>query len=728
MSLRRIAALACTAVGFAHGTAAETETGTIRLRFDNAPLAQVIREVSRQTGAQYLFDEELARARVTISGYDLLTPEEAQRVLEAALLVNQLAPIESASGVTKIVPLDLSLAEAPFLAREPGDREAPVTTLLHLRNAPVAEVFRVVQPWLSGRAVAIPWAPTNALVLAGSELRLRTTFALVRALDEKPERELMVRRLRYRGAEELTSALDAAFGSESKRRAPLSVWSDPRSESVIALGTPRAIDDARDLLSRLDRPPELLGRLAIVPIRFGDAETIAETLSQLASGGKDDAAGKAIGSASLAGRTLGVTADPETRQLLLSGDPDTLRIARRVIDALDQEPASVSIDASIVEVSLAEDLVLGVDFVTRQGFPNGVIAISGINREGGLLDIPGLSPTTATGLARVGAQFVTVTDPTDATRTITVPQTDGEIIALGSTIQTRVYMRPHLTVLSGEKHTLFVGDNVPIPVSQAGAAAGGPTSAGAESADTETELSTAIRETIERQDVGVRVELEPLVGREGGVQIQVAIEVTELAPSSAVGAVEEVGPTIRNRKFETVLRLADGEQRTLAGLRDPRVTVERRGIPFLSAVPVLGRLFERRAETLRQSWLVVALRAQIQRRPEELVADTIRRRLAFERATSRAGELRELGDSSYSVRVTTRRLRADAESLAEAFGSAEHPGRVARFETDGEERFDVVLVGYESFDAAGDAAFALRARGFEPEVVVNPDALAGAIP
>jgi type II secretory pathway component GspD/PulD (secretin) len=303
-----------------------------------------------------------------------------------------------------------------------------------------------------------------------------------------------------------------------------------------------------------------------------------------------------------------------------------------------------------------------------------------------------------------------------------VPLTDGEIVALGKTIRSRVYLRPQLTALSGEKHTLFVGDNVPILSSDASAGSGLASTDDAQAAQS-GELSTTLRQSIERQDVGVRLELEPIVGMQGDVQIQLALEVTELAPSAA-GSVASVGPTIQKRKFETKIHLADGEQRTLAGLLDPRVVVTRTGIPFLSQIPVLGQFFSLRSQELKRSYLVVALRAEIVRSPDELVADSIRRRLAFERATSRAAELSEFADSPYSVRITTRRLRADAESLAEGFGSTEHPGRVARFESTGEERFDVYLANFDRFDAAAEAAFALRERGFEPEVVVNPKALA----
>lgn len=730
MRLRLRAALAlsaaacCAAAGSARAAA---EDGTIRLQFREAPLAQVIREVSKHTGAQFLFDEELTRARVTITGYDLLTRDEALRVLEAALLVNQLAALPTPGGVTKIVPLDLGLAEAPYAPAGPGTQEVPVTTLLHLKHAPVADVFRNLQPWLAGRAVAIPWQPSNSLILAGSELRLRSAFAMVRALDEHPDQELLVRRLRFRGAEEMSAALDAAFGADSKLRRPIAVWSDARTGSVIALGGAREIEDVRDFLARVDRPADLLGRLAVVPIQFADPEQLAETLAQLSAGGKEDDSGAAIGSNSLAGRSLAVTADPETSQLLLSGDPDTLRLARRLIDELDRAPPAITIDAVILELNLADELALGVDFVARSASGSDAKGFTEIRSlpSGSLLGAAGVGATggTPTALARFQDNIVRVpiTAPDGTTNVIEVAQTDVAVTAKAGYTRSRVYLRPHLTALSGEEHTLFAGDNIPVPVSQPDAAA--PT-ATADSDAAPAELSTAIRQQIERQDVGAMLRLKPVAGQAGGIRLELEIEITELAaPDPAVGDVEEVGPVIQKRSLETVLHLRDGEQSTIAGLRDPRVEVVETFVPFLGRIPILGLLFKRQARTLRQSFLVIAVRAQIQRSPEELLADSIRRRLAFERASTRTQELAELADAPYAVLLTTRRLRADAESLAESFGDPAHPGRVVSWRHSGDERHDVYLTGFASLDAASEAAFALRERGFAPEVIVNPAAL-----
>ncbi len=699
----------------------EPEAGAIRLQFREAPLAQVIREVSAQTGAQFLFDEELTRARVTITGYDLVTRDEALRLLEAALLVNQLAALPTPGGVTKIVPLDLGVASAPWKI-EAGSSEVPTTTLVHLRHASVADVFRNLQPWLAGRAVAIPWEPSNSLILAAPELRLRSAVGLVRALDEHPAQQLLVRRLRFRGAEELLPALEAAFGADSRLRRPLRIWSDARSESVIALGHPRDVEDLRDFLSRLDRPAELLGRLAVVPVQYADVEELGALLSQLSAGGKDAESGARIaGAESLAGRPLAVTADPETSRLLLSGDAATLRLARRVVDELDRAPPAITVDGVVYELTLDDTLALGTDFVLREALSRrGLVTLSSVGNPDGLLDVTGLPSPSANSLVRF-QDFVSVTNPADATQTISVAARDGVLTALGSQLHARVYLRPHLTALSGEEHTLFAGDNIPIPVAQAGDALG---ETSADATAQEPELSTAIRQQIQRQDVGVTLRLEPTAGQAGDVRVALELEITELGPPDpALGDVEQVGPVIRKRSLETLLHLRDGEQRAIAGLRDPRISVVRTRAPFLGRIPLLGLLFRRETRQLRQSFLVISLRAQIQRRPEDLLADSIRRRLAFERAIARTRELGELSDAPWAVLLSTRRLHADAETLAQGHADPAHPGHVVSWLSGAEERHDVYLTGYASLAEASEAAFALRQRGFEPEVILNPDGL-----
>ena len=127
-------------------------------------------------------------------------------------------------------------------------------------------------------------------------------------------------------------------------------------------------------------------------------------------------------------------------------------------------------------------------------------------------------------------------------QTLTIPLGEQAAITMNArTIRTDVLIRPNLLITSGDEHEIFAGDNIPIPVSQ---------SAGGAAAIAQSPSLTT-RKNIERQDVGTYLRLTPTVGEQGGVTLELNLEVSSLAESVA-GDVEKVGPTISQVNVESI--------------------------------------------------------------------------------------------------------------------------------------------------------------------------------
>ena len=88
--------------------------------------------------------------------------------------------------------------------------------------------------------------------------------------------------------------------------------------------------------------------------------------------------------------------------------------------------------------------------------------------------------------------------------------------------------------------------------------------------------------------IGVNIDITPRVHHNDEVSLAIGVEV-----SSLTGPGFNDLPQIGSRSIETQIRLRDGETNILAGLirDDERETLE--GIPGLSRIPILGRLFGR---------------------------------------------------------------------------------------------------------------------------------------
>ncbi len=190
--------------------------GSIELRFRSTEIGEVIRTIASATGVPHVADEGLTlRGPVTITGSVRVTPREALELLDAALLLKGFAAFPAPGGVRKILHLSSAGSAAPWRPGGPGDGEAPVATLVRLEAARARDVHGALRPLAGTSTLLLAYPPTNSLILAGSESRVRRLLGLVQALDRDAFEGVTVRRLRHRGAREVAHLLDATFGEST---------------------------------------------------------------------------------------------------------------------------------------------------------------------------------------------------------------------------------------------------------------------------------------------------------------------------------------------------------------------------------------------------------------------------------------------------------------------------------------------------------------------------------
>jgi Flp pilus assembly secretin CpaC len=271
-------------------------------------------------------------------------------------------------------------------------------------------------------------------------------------------------------------------------------------------------------------------------------------------------------------------------------------------------------------------------------------------------------------------------------------------------------MQPQLEALSGEEHEFSAGLNVPIPISSAASAQGG--------AGGGDPLQTS--EKVERQDVGLRLRVKPTAGEAGGVRIAVDLEVTSLQPSAA-GSRSDVGPELARRTLKAATTVEDGGVAILGMVIERQTQSFETGAPVLKDVPVIGNLLKQTFDQTAERTLVLTLQARILRGADERLADTIRLRTAQERSLARSGAL-TAGGGAWALRVATRTVRSDAETLAASLGEiAGRTPRVVAWQWAGAQRFDVVVSGFASAGEAAAALPALEALGWTAELVPIPE-------
>jgi len=687
----------------------------IAMQFANAELAEIVEKVARATGERFLFDDSL-RGKLTLTSPERVSREEALELLHAALLLKGFVALPTPSGARKIMPLGSGgLGGAPWNPDAPGARsEAQTTTLVHLRSATAERVATALQPWLGATALAIAHPPTNAVILAGSEARLRELMTLVAEIDHDSGDELVVHRLRHRSAEDAAGLVLAALGTRVGARHGVEAWPDERTGALVLRASPEAMQDVRALLAEIDRPVQGEGSVGVLMLRYADPEALARLLGNLAAGNTSHAApGGALtpamaGGASLEGRDFGVAVHAPTHSVVLSADPETLGILEELIDELDRPPPTIDVEVLVLQVINDVALDLGFDAfipLTSPKSPNDWIASAFLNPRGGGLFQPGSGdgPVYAARFTRAPLVLPFI-DSLGNPASLIVPRESGVITANDVRVRSQTLMRPHLRMLAGTEQEIFAGNNVPIPVSKT-------------AADAASAFQTSV--SVERQDVGIRLRVKPSVGEAGGVRLELDVNISSLAPSLA-GSVEEVGPSLRQRRLTSTIHLNDNEFAVVGFAREAAVEQNEIGTPWLKDIPILGWAFKQTSDSNVTARLVIAVQARIERSPDERVADSIRRRLAFERSSQRLEPLAQSSTTAWALRVAARADEAEAQTIAARLSASARPARVTRWESSSGSVFDVTVSGFETLSEANDTALQLREEGYDPEVLVVP--------
>ncbi len=282
--------------------------------------------------------------------------------------------------------------------------------------------------------------------------------------------------------------------------------------------------------------------------------------------------------------------DEVTNSVIVTTFPRNWEEIETTIKQLDRSPRQVLIEVLVAEITLTDDLRLGIDWALKIGSLRLVQSsispplITAPSRE---LPIPGLPLTLPAGGLTAFAL--------DSDKFFAMLNT------LASENKVNVISSPHVMTSENKKAIINVSDSIPIVTSQQV-----PIGAGAVSATTPT---TAVvgTQTVEYRDAGVILTVTPRIGEKGTVALDVKQEVND------IGAAEP--PTgsrrIIKREAETAVVLMNQQTLVLGGLIRDRLSWEDRGIPFLKDIPVLGYLFGAKVRTVNKTELIILITPRV---------------------------------------------------------------------------------------------------------------------
>ena len=125
-------------------------------------------------------------------------------------------------------------------------------------------------------------------------------------------------------------------------------------------------------------------------------------------------------------------------------------------------------------------------------------------------------------------------------------------------------------------------------------------------------------------DVGVNVDLTPRVHDNDEISMHVELDISSVAGTVNLGGIDQ--PIIGQSKISHDLRVREGEVSLLGGLMQQQESKSVTGIPGLSSIPLIRRLFSGESIDRNKSELMIALIPHIVRRPDIYAGEPARHR------------------------------------------------------------------------------------------------------
>jgi general secretion pathway protein D len=273
-----------------------------------------------------------------------------------------------------------------------------------------------------------------------------------------------------------------------------------------------------------------------------------------------------------------IIADESNNALIIVANTQEYAIISKVLKQLDVLPLQVLIDATIVEVTLNDDLKYGIEWFLKN-------RVSSVTGGGGSSTIASSLTAVATGAGSSGFSYLYNSNAMNAV--INAAATNNNVSVISS---------PSLMVLNNQEANILVGDSVPIL------------------SGTSTSLvSTGVTSnTVQMVDTGVNLSIKPRVNANGLVLMDLMQSVNAAVATDVTGGTSTINsPTIQKRQIETSVAVQSGETIILGGLIREENDYNRAGIPWLHELPLIGPLFGATTRNKDKTELVVLLTPRV---------------------------------------------------------------------------------------------------------------------
>ncbi len=547
------------------------EEKSVTLNLTDADIRAFISTVSEMTGKNFIIDPRV-KGRVTVVFSTPTSPENIYEVFLSVLNVHGFSAVPSGDAI-KIVPNAGAKQDSiPTVLQEQTDAgDKLLTRVVQVQHADATQLSTILRPLLPQHAHIAAHASSNTLVITDTANNVNRVVNIIRRIDQANNFGVAIINLKHARADALARTLGSlSKGSPIKGKVPgqkQSISADERTNSLILNGDPSWRANMIAIIDRLDQPVENEGNTEVIYLKYANAKSLTEVLKGVGDKMVNSNSGK--GKKQTTASLLDIQADETTNALVVTAPPNLMKSLKGVIEKLDIRREQVHIEAIIVELENEKAVDFGVEWGTSQS-ANGLFAKS----------------TKGTDFGSIGPGFSLGYYSGGNLRAL--------IKAFASDDDNNILSTPSLVTLDNEEASIHVGQNVPFVTGSY--------------TNNDSNAGTNPFQTIERHDVGIKLNVTPHINEGKTIELKIDQEVSSVTENADVE-----GLTTNKRTIKTTVLVDDGEIIVLGGLIEDRLSEGVSKVPLLGDIPLVGTLFSTKKTGYEKKNLMVFLRPRILR-------------------------------------------------------------------------------------------------------------------
>jgi type IV pilus assembly protein PilQ len=256
--------------------------------------------------------------------------------------------------------------------------------------------------------------------------------------------------------------------------------------------------------------------------------------------------------------------------LVVSDYPENIKAVEALLKEIDTPPAQVIVESTVVSTDVQQNDGFGVDvsIIGNLSFSQFTNPLSGAQQL--------LNGSVQKGEGVANASNTNVTNIKDPTLQVGVISDDVSVFLklLDSVTDTTVLARPRVMALNRQRAQILIGQRTGYLNS--------------------TTTQTSTTQSVEFLDSGIKLIFRPFISSDGSIRMELAPSVSEATKSSTatVGGNTMEVPNESTSEIVTNVRVKNGQTLVLGGLFKEKTIIDRRQVPGLGDVPLIGNAFK----------------------------------------------------------------------------------------------------------------------------------------